>query len=328
MKVSIIVPFYNAEKYLEKCLESLVNQTYKDIEIILINDGSTDKSIKICEKFKKTYSNIIIYNKENGGSASARNIGLIIAKGDYIAFVDSDDFVKSTYIEHMVNLANKYQADLVQCSFKIINNYSEADDNLIGDEKIDIKNNIEMLEYFCSKNSYLSCACLWNKLIKKEILKELRFVEGKGVDDEFLIHRILYKSKRIVITNEILYFYYMSKGSQMRSGYSLKNLDAIEAIESQLKFFEEIKNKRLYNLLLYRYYSSILYNYYMIKKNYKDNKEIINELKVKRNNIFKVIFINEISINDKVLLILKYCCPSLIFKINKLKNIYRCNLGG
>ena len=210
MKISIIVPIYNAEIYLEKCLNSLVNQTYNNIEIILVNDGSKDNSGKICDQYGKNFANIIVLHKKNGGSASARNLGLSVAQGDYIAFVDADDYVNPLYIERMVYLAIKFQADLVQCSFQIIHNYGEElkiinKDNIILKEK----NNIELLEAFCSKKEYLKSAVLWNKLIKKEIIKDLKFIEGKGIDDEYLIHKILFKAKKAVVTNEILYYYYI-----------------------------------------------------------------------------------------------------------------------
>ena len=116
--VSIVVPIYNVDKYLEECIESLKNQTYKNVEIILINDGSTDNSEQICRKEERQDNRIVFINKNNGGSASAKNVGLEIAKGDYISFVDSDDFIELDMIEYMVNTIKKYNADIVQCKLR------------------------------------------------------------------------------------------------------------------------------------------------------------------------------------------------------------------
>ena len=117
-KVSVIVPFYNVEGYIEKCLETLVNQTLKEIEIILVNDGSTDRSIEIVKKFIKEYPEKIVYlEKENGGLSDARNFGLKHAKGEYIAFVDSDDYIEIDMYENMYNLAEKENSDMVECNF-------------------------------------------------------------------------------------------------------------------------------------------------------------------------------------------------------------------
>jgi glycosyltransferase involved in cell wall biosynthesis len=314
MKISVIIPIYNAEKYLEKCINSLLNQTYSDYELILVDDGSKDNSGNICDYYANKYSNIIVVHKENGGSASARNVGICKAKGNYISFVDSDDYVKDNFLERMVELANIYNADLVECSFKIVKNYN--DDLIEKDDKcktIKKMSNNEMLEAFCSKKDYLKSAVLWNKLIKKELFSNLRFIEGKGIDDEYIIHEILYRSKISIVINDELYFYYMSEGSQMRSGYSLKALDSIEAIENQLKFFKDINNKKLYNMLLYRYFSAICINYYLVKSLFENKTDLIIDLNQKRKNWGNALLVKEIPICDKLILILKRFFPAIIY---------------
>lgn len=314
MKVSIIVPVYNAEKYLQKCLNSLVFQTFTDFEIILINDGSIDESGVICDNFKSNYSNIVVIHKENGGSASARNLGLSLAKGEYIAFVDADDYVKNNFLERLVQLATSYNADLVECSFEIEKNNGETK-YVVSEQVSDVQrmDNIEMLKAFCSKKGYFKSVVLWNKLIKKDVLDGLSFIEGRGIDDEYLIHKILYRSKVSIVTNEVLYFYYLSDGSQMRTGYSLKTLDSVDAIERQLKFFKKINNRQLYNMLLYRYYSAILLNYYFIKKYYKNENGVLQELKRKRKCLYKALIVKETPFKDKVFLLIKRFTPSLAY---------------
>ena len=313
MKISVIIPIYNAEKYLERCINSLLNQTYSDYEIILVDDGSKDNSGNICDYYAYKYSNIKVIHKENGGSGSARNVGISKAKGNYISFVDADDYVKNNFLERMVELAYIYNADLVECSFEIVKNYNnklEETDNKC--KTINKMSNIEMLEAFCSKKDYLKSAVLWNKLIKKELFNNLKFIEGKGIDDEYIIHELLYRSKISIVIDDKLYFYYMSEGSQMRSGYSLKALDSIEAIENQLKFFKHINNNKLYNMLLYRYYSAICINYYLIKSFYKDKTDLIITLNQKRKNWRNALLVKEILFSDKMILILKRFFPAII----------------
>ena len=141
-KVSIIVPFYNVENYIEKCLETLVNQTLKDIEIILVNDGSKDRSIDIVNKFLKQYPEKIVYlEKENGGLSDARNFGIPHAKGEYIEFLDSDDYVEKDMYENMYELAKKEDSDMVECDF-----YWEYPDKLKKDEGIIYHGKKEMIE--------------------------------------------------------------------------------------------------------------------------------------------------------------------------------------
>ena len=163
--VSIIVPIFNVDKYLEKCIKSIINQTYRNLEIILINDGSTDNSYQICKKYSEQDSRIVLIDKQNGGSASAKNYGLKIAKGDYISFVDSDDFVELDMIEYMVNTIKKFNTDIVQCEFvNLYKNTTAFGQEDIVEITIDAK---EFLSLFLTqwKNS-LFC----NKLFKMSFL--------------------------------------------------------------------------------------------------------------------------------------------------------------
>ena len=164
-KVSIIVPVYNVEKYLEKCLDSLVMQTLKDTEIIVVNDGSTDSSSEIIKKYEEKYENIKSYSKKNGGLSDARNYGLKYVTGEYVAFLDSDDYVDKTLYEKMYNKAIEEKADYVECDY-----IWEFPDESRIDTGIRYKNKFEMFTY--------ARVVAWNKLIKTEIIlenEEVRF---------------------------------------------------------------------------------------------------------------------------------------------------------
>ena len=174
-KVSVIVPVYNVEKYIKKCLESLVNQTLRDIEIIVVNDGSQDKSKEIIAEYVRKYPNIVYVEKENGGLSDARNYGMKYAKGDYIAFVDSDDYVDTTMYEKMYNKAVEEKADYVECDF-----YWEYPDKLKKDVGIRYSNKKDMLVY--------ARVVAWNKLIKREIIHN-EFPKGLYYEGEEFFYK-------------------------------------------------------------------------------------------------------------------------------------------
>ena len=175
-KISVIIPVYNCEKFIEKCLQSLVNQTLTDIEIILVNDGSTDNSQKIIEKFSDTRIKLI--NKKNGGQSSARNVGLDVANGEYIGFIDSDDWVDSDFFEKLYNTAKKYNADIAMTDFIRIGPTKYKKRLNISEEKI-----YEKIENKIKIANALKEGCIWNKIYKKEILTGLKFNEGMYFED-------------------------------------------------------------------------------------------------------------------------------------------------
>lgn len=234
-KVSVIVPAYNAEKYIDKCLDSLVNQTLKDIEIIVVNDGSTDKTQTIINKYAKKYKNVVSIEKENGGQSSARNIGINNATGEYISFVDSDDFVE----------LNTYDSLL---------EYMEKDyDIIIFDYKIIYSNYIESLKTcFCldhdnvSEKEYLLCPAVspCNKIYKREYLKkcEFKFPEKIIYEDYASIPTLVLNNPKIGYVEQFLYNYIQSDESTMRTmEYKTKYEDLFPATEY---LYNKLKNNR------------------------------------------------------------------------------------
>lgn len=147
--ISIIIPIYNVEKYLNKCIDSILNQTYSDLEIILVDDGSTDKSSEICEYYKEIDNRIRVIHKKNGGLSEARNVGIDIAKGEYIAFLDSDDWADENLYKRLYQLSQKYSSDISMCSFKWVQNEKEVLNKI--DEEI-VYSNLEALNKIYDKN--------------------------------------------------------------------------------------------------------------------------------------------------------------------------------
>ena len=231
--VSIIVPIYNVEGYIEKCLESLVNQTLQDIEIILVNDGSTDNSALIAKRFLENYPEKIVYlEKENGGLSDARNYGIPYAKGEYIAFLDSDDYVEKNMYEEMYNLAKKQNSDMVQCNFYW--EYPEKDKKKIADLK-EYKGKKEMLEETRVE--------AWNKLIRREILvenPEIRFPKGLRYEDMEFTYKLVPYIEKVDILNKP-FIHYIQRQNSISNTQNEKTKEIFEVLENVIEFYKQNK---------------------------------------------------------------------------------------
>lgn len=243
--ISVIVPVYNSAKYLDECVISIINQTYKNIEIILINDGSTDCSGEICEKYREKYSNIVIVNKENEGVSSARNTGLDIAKGKYIAFCDSDDSLEKTYLKFLYKNMIDTDADLSCCSWHRLGTNSELDDNytenkiIFGDERY---------SYILMKDRYGGYP--WNKLFKSSIINsdgKIRFCNDIAIyEDQLFVFEYIKKSQNICFFDEKLYAYRDTPNSALKQDISEKKLTAILGREAVYKIIKtEVKDETI-----------------------------------------------------------------------------------
>ncbi len=223
--VSIIIPIYNASEYLEYCLNSVIKQSYVNIEIILINDGSTDNSLEICEKFVEDDSRVKVFSQTNQGQAAARNYALHVANGEYVIYVDSDDIVAINYIEELVGLAKKYNADIVQCEYVKFRNC--IDDNLINGNEKEVKEYLpqQALEEFCYQRIFN--ASPWGKLIQRNLANNIEFPVGMGYEDFAIMYQLIGSAKKIIHTNEILYFYRQHAASTMHASFSERKIDRI-----------------------------------------------------------------------------------------------------
>lgn len=251
-KISVIVPVYNVEGYLAECIDSILGQTFEGFELILVDDGATDGSGAICDSYAAKDSRIRILHKENGGLSSARNAGIEIASGEYIAFIDSDDVVHPDYLKDMVAIAEKEGADLVACSFIRGEQYIWHDIDEMQDEALDIRTGQEILNRMNDNDVVVTVA--WNKLYHRKFFKDyaLRYPEGKIHEDMFLTPQILYHADKMVITSHKLYFYRQRPNSIMSAAFSLNQLQVLEAIEFRIWFFKQIE----YSLLVIHEYES------------------------------------------------------------------------
>ena len=235
-KVSIIVPVYNVEKYLRKCIDSLVNQTLNDIEIICINDGSTDKSIKILKEYKNKDSRIILLNQENSGQSVARNRGIEIAKGEYLGFVDPDDWIDLDYYEKLYNAASTNDTDIAVGGIIRVTGIKKK--KFLNFEKETLTDNTKLKFELCDvpEKSYI-----WNKIYKTQKLKEinLKFEEGRIFEDcIFTPQALFFLGKMVTVPNT--YYYYLRRGNSTVKQRSKKaNADSIYPHKKASEFIKE-----------------------------------------------------------------------------------------
>lgn len=226
--ISVIVPIYNVEKYLKQCIESIINQTYKNIEILLIDDGSTDNCGKICDEYEKKYNKIKVFHKENGGLSDARNYGIERANGDYITFIDSDDNVTDDYVEYLYNLICKYDAKMSIASYSVVSHEKVID--LSKGFKEELLTTEEALRRMLSEKGFTVSSA--SKMFKKEILDDIRFPYGKLCEDNGTIYKAIMKCDKIPYGNKSIYNYYKRENSIMTSKFNKGRLDLLEMVDN------------------------------------------------------------------------------------------------
>lgn len=233
-KVSVIVPVYNVEKFLPKCLDSLVNQTFKEYEIIIVNDGSPDNSQDIINLYKEKHPKLIrSFIKKNGGLSDARNYGIDKARGEYIMFIDSDDYVTSDIVEKLYNCIEKEQSDIAVCNFIRINSKGKEIKNYnYNPGTVNILNNKQILF-----NQPTAC----NKIYKRELFKDLRFDKGKYYEDLRLINKLYLKCNKVAFIDDFCYYYVERANSIMQDTNIKRNIDIIDAVKSIIDFYKDEK---------------------------------------------------------------------------------------
>ncbi len=230
-KISVIVPVYNVEKYLERCVESIFKQTYKNIEIILVDDGSTDNSGKICDKFLKKDERVKVIHKENGGLSDARNAGLEILSGKYIMFVDSDDWISPAMVEKMYRVLKLYNTELVVCEpIYAYENYISMPKLSGKSFMLDKENALELL---IADRKFRTNA--WNKLYSRKLWMNIRFPKGKHYEDVRTMYNIYELCDNIAFLDQGLYYYFQREQSIVHSSKIDSYLELIDAVEERKK---------------------------------------------------------------------------------------------
>lgn len=316
--ISIIVPIYNVEKYLKECIESIINQTYKNIEIILVDDGSPDNCGKICDEYSQKDKRIIVLHKENGGLSDARNKGIDIAKGDYLTFVDSDDFVNIDYIEKLYNSIKFNNTKLAQCGISKVNENNEIIEKLNYDENY-IKTSHEILNELYGKH-LIENVVVWNKMYAKELFENIRFPVGKIHEDEFTTYKIFYSVDRISLLSDCLYNYRQTNESIIGKKFNKKRLNLLEALEERMDSFKNRNEIDLYEKTLKFYIEQLRLYYIKVKKYIENSKEIQQDIKRKYKIEYKKFMkVKEKTFKEMLKAKIFYFCPDLYYIIKKNK---------
>lgn len=238
--ISIIVPVYNAEMYIERCVKSIQNQTYSHFELILVNDGSKDNSLEICKMLAKQDERIVVLNRSNGGASAARNMGLANMRGQYVVFADSDDYVSPSYLENLYMAVKQDQYDIVQCNLESTN---ELDKKL---EKVSFeKTDVEEVTKTEALNERKYKVSVWGKIYSSHIFENFHFKEGIIYEDDASYYIFVDRAQKLAILNETLYFYYMSENSVMRNDKKDKSVAFISIYEDRIQYFQERDEKEL-----------------------------------------------------------------------------------
>lgn len=294
--ISIIIPVFNSEFFLEKCLKSVLNQTYTKIEVILINDGSTDNSLEICEKFQKNDNRVILLNQNNQGVAMARNSGLEIATGDYIGFVDSDDYVTSEMYEKLLVAITKEDCDIAECGY-----FRLSTDNLITNT-VQLKNEITIGSYNCCYdylNGINTTNFNVNKLYRASILHGIKYQNFKYSEDFVFNSQVFYRCSKKITIDDCCYFYVNNLDSLTNMEFNKNKLDMIYAGNYIYTFFEEKYPE------LCKYVS--LYTLNHIRKIYEELMRcILPDKKIFQNILIEEYNRNYIFIKSELFKIVKY----------------------
>ena len=313
--ISIIVPIFNVEKYIEKCVNSLLRQTYKNIEVILINDGSTDNTPSICLELRKRDNRIRYISTENKGVSHARNEGLLIAEGEFITFVDADDYVEPNMYEEIIKNMKESSADIGICGYDYGNSIEEKD---LG---IEIFNRDDAIKNLFYDNSYRGF--LWNKVYKKEVLYDVEqkiklFNEKlKIMEDLVYNYDAFEKINKVVYNHKRFYHYIQRETSVLNTEFSKARLTTLIALDNLISRinYKEIKNK-----LKIHYLKSASYSLYYMKKVDKENFNIIEDLKkAKRKYKKDILYCKNIHCKEKLKCIIWYYMPIIILSMNKKK---------
>lgn len=270
--VSIIVPVYNAEKSLDRCIQSIVNNTYPDFELILIDDGSVDSSGRICDEWEKRDNRIKAFHQKNRGTAAARNYGIFEAVGDYIAFADNDDIIHPQFLESLLKALIDHNADIVMCEL-----------TRTEDDHVFCAKNVDTEAYILEKRNLLKDTYVenwtrntvpWNKLYKRELFESVRFPEGKGYEDAYTTYRLLNKADIIIHINEALYLWTQNPDSYSSLKHNPTRLFfREEAIREQAEFYENKGMRDVADAAWAFYLKQLHFMDYQLRHDYEQNEE-------------------------------------------------------
>ena len=302
--ISVIIPVYNKEKYLSRCIESVLGQTFDDLEVLLIDDGSTDGSLDVCRKYEKMDGRVRVFHKENGGLSHTRNFGLEHARGEYVAFVDADDWLDETMYQQLHEMIRRYEADIASVSYVLANDKTVIHKKPYGPKVFETEDALAYYLYTGLAKKVQDYP-VWIKLYKKWLFEDVKFPEKQLYEDMITNTRLLCKAKRYVKSEEPLYYYYQGEGSIIRNKLKMGDFDFYKtnrAIREIIYDKNYIKLFGLADAIYARSPMSLLIKacIYGIDSSIEDPKEIMEYLKKDLRKHAKVIFKSPLPVSRKV----------------------------
>lgn len=310
--ITVIINVYNGEKFIKKCLENIINQTYKNLEILVVNDGSTDNTLLICQEIKD--KRIRIINQENKGLSFSRNVGIDNAKGEYLFFIDVDDWIDKNTIEYLYKLCKENNVEMSTCrSIEVYNDKDYKKNNKINNiEKINILSQEEMLKkVLVSKESEVA---IWNKLIKKELFKDVRF-EKRIANDVVVTYKLVINAKNIVFSNFIKYYYFKHNTSITFKNKPDRAIDLYKATLERYEYVKKIYPNMMENNV--GVFIRGMYTFFNEKEEVQEYWKKNKCLKQLRSLFDFRIYFSKIGIGLKVKITLFLIAPKLYRKIRK-----------
>ena len=237
--VSVIIPVYNVEDYLDRCVASVVGQTFQNIEVILVDDGSTDGSAEICDRWSAKDSRVKTLHQTNQGVSTARNAGLQAASGNWILQVDSDDYMAPHTVERMLRTAESTAADMVICDFVKGSEECYSFGTTPG-PAAELEDGVSVIgRIYENAHAALQYGVPWCKLSRKDLYDGIQYPDGKIFEDIYTTHKLLYRCKTIAVLQDPLFYYFQRPGSIMSASFSMKKLDYLQALVERVEFFED-----------------------------------------------------------------------------------------
>lgn len=314
--ISIIVPIFNVQDYVSECIESLLAQTYQNIEIILVDDGATDDCPTICDRYAEEYKSVFVIHKKNGGLSDARNVGLRSAKGEYVLFIDSDDYIDKQMVEILYIAAENNNAAISACEYRKI-----YDKPIIEKGDVDATTSVvsgkELIKALYSGNYSNVGFVAWNKLYKKSLFidNDIEYPYGRVYEDTFITYKLLYNAAYVAIVNYPLYNYRIRVGSIMKSNYNLKKCrDWFDGDRSAVVFFENRSETELFDIALNAFFRSqiLLYKDLMKSNQYDCMQQLMADYKEAYAIYSKKM---NVGILKKMIYKMFIYCPNVVMKI-------------
>lgn len=310
--ISVIVPVYKVEPYLCQCIDSILKQTFQDFELILVDDGSPDGCPAICDEYAEKDSRVRVIHKENGGLSSARNVGLENALGQYISFIDSDDYIHNEMLEMMLLNLQKNDADMAVCGVESV----FPAETVYHHIKPQVLSRQEAVDLLATQWWLFVIAC--NKLYKRELFSQVRYPEGFINEDAATIHRLIGACNRIVTVEQTLYCYRQSANSIMRSSFSIRRTDNLSALADRIQYSYQHHWDNVFVVTANRYVCEFFDHYFLFPRNEENNKyfqRMDNSLRIALPYLLRS---NTVSMQHKLYLILIRINPKLYTALRKL----------